>query len=192
MKTGHILLAGTAAVAALLLAAGIATADGRGGNTRADHGEMRMAHAGGGHGMRGDARGMHRGDRPLFRLMERYDTDGDGALTVEEITAARAAQLQEFDADGDGSLSLEEYQALWLEAMRERMVDRFQQHDADGDGAVTREEFSRDLARMVARRDANGDGMMNEDDMRGPRYHMDDGDRPVGDGGRMHGPRDSE
>ena len=191
MKTRPFLIAASATAAALLLAAGIATADGRGDGDRGAHGQMRMAHADGdrhGGGMRG-AGGMHRGgaDGPMIQLMERYDTDGDGALTVDEITAARSAQLSEFDADGDGSLSLEEYQALWLDVMRERMVDRFQQHDADGDGSVTQEEFARDLSRMVERRDRNDDGMLNAEDMRGPRYHMDGDDHPMGEGDHMRG-----
>ena len=54
-------------------------------------------------------------------------------------------RLAEFDADNDGSLTLEEYQALWLDAMRERMVDRFQAHDDDGDAIVTVEEFVESL-----------------------------------------------
>jgi len=191
MKTRPFLIAASATAVTLLLAAGIATADGRGDDDRGAHRQMHMAHGGGDHhggGMRG-AGGMRRGgsDGPMFQLMERYDTDGDGALTVDEITAARSAQLGEFDADGDGSLSLEEYQALWLDVMHERMVDRFQHHDADGDGSVTQEEFARDLSRMVERRDRNGDGMLNTGDMRGPRFRMDDDDHPMGEGRQMRG-----
>ena len=58
------------------------------------------------------------------RLFEAFDANQDGTLTQAEVDQARQAKLAEFDADGDGSLSLEEYQALWLDAMRERMVDR--------------------------------------------------------------------
>ena len=61
----------------------------------------------------------------------------------------RRSQLTEFDQNGDGSLTLEEYQALWLDAMRERMVDHFQAHDDDGDGMVTVEEFGEPFDRMV-------------------------------------------
>ena len=105
----------------------------------------------------------------MIMLMETFDTDGDGSVSQAEIDAARAERLQEFDADGDGALSLEEYEALWLDAMRERMVDRFQDHDDDGDGVVTLEEFSERYDGVVARRDRNGDGVLNQDDMRGSR-----------------------
>ena len=78
-------------------------------------------------------------------LFEAFDANQDGTLTQAEIDQARQAKLTEFDRDGDGSLTLEEYQALWMDAMRERMVDRFQAHDDDGDGMVTAEEFGERL-----------------------------------------------
>ena len=90
----------------------------------------------------------------------------------------RQARLAEFDADGDGSLNLEEYQALWLDAMRERMVDRFQAHDDDGDGLVTAEEFGEPFDRIVSRLDGDGDGEVTEDELRAARDRdRDDGRR---------------
>ncbi|MEO1551768.1 MAG: hypothetical protein AAFR93_15270 [Pseudomonadota bacterium] len=119
-----------------------------------------MAHRGGERQGRG---GMVRGAR-MLQMLEQFDTNGDRALTQEEVIEARAAQLTEFDADGDGALSLAEYEALWLDAMRERMVDRFQSHDDDGTGTITLEEFQEDVARLVERGDRNGDGVLNRDD----------------------------
>ena len=84
-------------------------------------------------------------------LFESFDVNDDGILTQTEIEEVRQSRLTEFDANGDGSLSLEEYQALWMEAMRERMVDRFQAHDDDGDGLVTsRNSASRSTASSAA------------------------------------------
>ncbi len=110
--------------------------------------------------------GQHRAQK-ADRLVERmafWDENSDGEVTQAEVDAVRAARLTAFDADGDGVLSLAEYEALWLDAMRERMVDRFQQHDDDGSGTVTIEEFNEDYARMVARMDRNGDGVLSADD----------------------------
>ncbi len=112
---------------------------------------------------------MHGGDRGPGRalhLFELYDTNADGTLTQEEINAARAGRLAEFDTNSDNALSLAEYEALWLDAMRERMVDRFQSHDDDGDGLVTAEEFGEQHARIIARMDRNNDGVVNADDLR--------------------------
>ena len=99
-----------------------------------------------------------------MRMLERYDTDGDGALTQAELDQGRAAQLAEFDANGDGALSLDEFETLWQDFMRERMVDRFQDLDADGDSGVTLDEFQRPFAKMVERFDRNDDGKLSRED----------------------------
>ncbi len=116
----------------------------------------------GGHHRGAGRRGMER----MMQLFENYDANEDGSLTQAEIDEARAAQLTTFDADGSGGLSLDEYQALWLDAMRERMVDQFQSHDDDGDGIVTAEEFGERFSRIVERMDRNGDDALSREDMR--------------------------
>jgi Ca2+-binding EF-hand superfamily protein len=120
-----------------------------------------MGHrGGGGHG--GSAMGMHGGGS---QMMQWFDLDKDGKLTQEEIDRARTERVNKFDKDGDGALNLAEYQALWMDAMRERMVDRFQGHDDDGDGKITQEEFGRHFANMVRYMDSNCDGVLDENDM---------------------------
>ena len=125
--------------------------------------------------------GGHHG-APGERLFEAFDANQDGTLTQAEVDQARQAKLAEFDADGDGSLDLEEYQALWLDAMRERMVDQFQAHDDDGDGMVTAEEFGERFSRIVSRLDDDGDGEVTMDELRerGMRTHHERGDRRGG------------
>lgn len=181
MKTTPITLALAGALALTAVGAGVALAD------RDARGERGGWHGGGEHGQmmgRGGEMGEHggwwrgaegrgpmagqsgpRGMGRAMMLMETYDTDGDGALTQEEIDTARAEQLRRFDTDGDGALTLEEYQALWLDAMHERMVDRFQQHDDDGSGTVTVEEFNEEFRNLVSRADRNGDGRLDAGDM---------------------------
>jgi Ca2+-binding EF-hand superfamily protein len=110
-------------------------------------------------------------------FFERFDANQDGRLTQAEIDEARRSQLVEFDQNSDGSLTLEEYQALWLDVMREHMVDRFQAHDDDGDGMVTAEEFGEPFDRMVSRHDANGDGALTLDEMRHRGDRERDGDQ---------------
>lgn len=130
----------------------------------------------------------HHGGGAL-RLFDQFDTNQDGRLTQAEIDQARQSRLAEFDQDGDGSLTLEEYQALWMDAMRERMVRRFQAHDADGDAIVTVEEFGSPFDRMVLRFDRNGDGEITLDEMRrrGERRGDPDGDRERGGDERNDG-----
>ena len=66
-------------------------------------------------------------------IIATFDADGDGRVTQAEVDEYRGSRLAEFDTDGNASLTLSEYEALWLAAMREKMVDRFQVLDADGD-----------------------------------------------------------
>ena len=41
----------------------------------------------------------------------RFDTNGDGKVTVEEFVAARTARMATLDTDGDGVISPEEFRA---------------------------------------------------------------------------------
>ncbi len=104
-----------------------------------------------------------------MRNMQAFDANGDGAVTQAEIDQFRQGQITQFDANRDGTLSVDEYQALWLDQMRERMVDAFQAHDNDGNGQVTAKEFNQRFAGMVERMDRNGDGQLSQDDRRGNR-----------------------
>ena len=122
-------------------------------------------------GYHGDYRGGHHGGRHMGALLEFYDADGDGKLTQAELDSGRSEQHAAFDSDGDRQLSLEEYEALWLEAMRSRMVDRFQHLDEDGDGLVTVVEYTEPLSDLVARKDRNGDGALSREDKK--RWHKD-------------------
>ena len=62
---------------------------------------------------------------------------------------------------GDRGMFYDE--ALWLAAMREKMVDRFQDLDADGNAVVTTEEFKKPYANMVRHMDKNGDGVLSRE-----------------------------
>lgn len=169
-----------AASAAILLAgvtlAGASQADSRyRGRHYEDH------HQGDGMGRHGGFERGHAMGGHMMSMFETFDGDGDGKLTQGEIDNARKDRFAAFDGDGDGKLTLQEYQALWLDAMRSRMVDRFQDLDEDGDGVVTATEFAAPFARTVMRMDRNDDGMLSRDDMgrRGsgwPRGRDDDDD----------------
>ena len=114
-------------------------------------------------------------DQEVAIGMVGLDPLANGQLTQEEIDTTRNQRMAEFDRDQDGTLSLEEFEALWLDLMRPRMVDRFQHLDDDGDAVVTLEEFTEPFANVVERRDRNGDGTLSRDDFRS-RWDNDDDD----------------
>ena len=127
------------------------------------------------------AHGQERFDRGHERfnaqMLELYDLNKDGKLTQDEIDKARADQLAKFDANKDGKLNLQEYQALWLDAMHERMVRAFQAHDSNGDGEITVAEFQKRFKNIVARMDRNDDGAYSRD---GDHRHREFHHRPDG------------
>jgi len=150
---------------------------------------MQQAHGGqsmhgGHHGKRHG--GGHTAGGHMFRMLESFDTNEDGKLSQEEIDQSRGERFGRFDGDADQALTLQEYEQLWLDAMREVMVDRFQDLDADGDAKVTAEEFKRPFAKMVQRRDRNGDGVIDREDFQrhGPHMPMQG---PGGQGGPGQG-----
>lgn len=79
------------------------------------------------------------------------DTNGDGVISADEITAIRdahrAATMGTYDTDGDGKLSRMEKRAM-KDARYESML---QLYDADGNGELSRTERR---AAHDARRDA--------------------------------------
>ena len=75
-----------------------------------------------------------------------FDTNGDGALSEDEIMAHRKARFDKMDSDGNGMISVDEYSAR-LSAMFTRM-------DRNGDGLLSGDELPR---RMSKQGHHNGD-----------------------------------
>jgi hypothetical protein len=146
--------------AASVFVLGIATVAGTGNARGYGHKSMGIHH--GGHGM---------------RMMERFDNDGDGKVTAEEMVAVRDKAMANYDANKDGNLSIDEFQGLWLEHMRPRMVRHFQRLDADGDAKLTQVEMKKIMQRIMSRMDRDNDGAISKDDRRGRGRHHDDNHR---------------
>ena len=74
--------------------------------------------------------------------MATFDTNKDGTLSPEEMTAGIQAELKTYDTDANGTLSLEEFAAMHAAHTRPMTVRAFQMHDADGDAQVTEAEMA--------------------------------------------------
>ncbi len=105
------------------------------------HGQMNGGQGGmmSGHGGAGMMGGGQMGG---FGYMLDLDANGDRIVTPAEALAGLQAMLEEFDTDGDGTLSISEFEALHSATIREKMVDRFQMLDNDGDGQITTDEIT--------------------------------------------------
>jgi hypothetical protein len=123
------------------------------------HGDMMGDAMGmmGGHGMMGGGMGMMGGARSY--AMTTFDTDKDGTLSPEEMTAGIQAELKTYDTDANGTLSLEEFAVMHAAHTRPMTVRAFQMHDADGTAQVTEAEMAAMAAMMQSHMGAQQDGM---------------------------------
>lgn len=115
-------------------------------------------------------------------LFDRYDTDGDGQVTQAEVDAWHEETFAAADQDGDGALTLDEMTQAAADRIAERMADRvaerFEWLDIDGDGLVTAEEMpAGPQTDIVARFDRDGDGIVTSEEI--PSF----ADRGCGRGG---------
>lgn len=137
------------------------------------HGEKRF------HGPMQGAHGQFGEHRRAMRMFDEFDANKDGNVTQDEVDRTRSERHTRFDKDSDGKLNLKEYEALWIDAMRERMVNRFQRLDRDGDATVTMEEFAAPTRRIVFWMDSDEDGTVRLDELRKDRrrHHKERHDR---------------
>ncbi len=123
------------------------------------------------------------GRRPFDaeRMFERFDSNGDGEITPDEIPQ-RVQRMMQLDRNGDGVLTREELSQGppgggfgggpgmapgGPGARAERMFERF---DTNSDGTVTKDELPDGMQQFMERFDRNGDGMVSEDEVSGPLF----------------------
>jgi hypothetical protein len=151
------LLALGAATAAMIAGAGLAAAQDAGPQPGPGaRGPMMMD--------RGPMGGEHRGGPG--RLARLLDTNGDGKVTLDEITAEEGRLFGAADVNGDGALSSEEFRRRGMLFMQLRAFTLFDLLDANGDGKLTKEEIAAPSARWFARYDTNKDGVLDADELR--------------------------
>ncbi|MFP4052344.1 MAG: EF-hand domain-containing protein [Phycisphaerae bacterium] len=128
---------------------------------------------------------------------KKYDADGDGKLSREEMRKLAQDKKQEvidkFDTDGDGKLNAEEKKAA-IEAARAKWKARAEawmrkRYDKDGDGQLSEEETAameeakkrirermaaarKRKAELVEKYDTDGDGKLTGDERKAAREEM--------------------
>lgn len=116
--------------------------------------------------------------QPGAHFIENWDLDGDGAVSLEDITTRRGDVFFTFDADENGALDAEEY-VLFDEARANDMENNagngngmrrasegmtLSFNDTDGNGEVSHEEFLAHSSDWLAMLDRNGDGSVTTAD----------------------------
>ena len=91
--------------------------------------------------------------------MATFDTNKDGTLSPEEMTAGIKTEIKKYDTDANGSLSLEEFAVMHAAHTRPMTVRAFQMHDADGDAQVTEAEMTAMAAMIQDHMGGQQDGM---------------------------------
>lgn len=116
---------------------------------------------------------------PAARAAERFaaaDTNGDGALSPDELAASidrmrSEAIMSRLDSDGDGTISQTEMEAAMgggraSATPGERMLDRV---DTDDDGAISAEEYNAFSERRMRHPASRAEGRRGWGDRHGDR-----------------------
>lgn len=109
-------------------------------------------------------------DMPGQRILQRIDANGDGAISKDEMTAARESLFKKLDRNGDGAIDEKEIasarQAIKdrAEVAQARVGNRWRRMEANGDGKVSEQEFASSIP-LFELADRNGDGKLSADEI---------------------------
>jgi Ca2+-binding EF-hand superfamily protein len=154
----------------------------------------------------GDASGAVAAD-PNAQFIDqwmKYDKNGDGRLTADEVPPQMKQMLQGVDQNGDGAIDPQELTAA-ADNMRNRgaggpggrlnggqngvapgagirrgdnrVVGRFMQYDRNGDGRLTAEELPNEATAMLRGADSNQDGAIDASELQEAIAKMGDAAR---------------
>ncbi len=114
------------------------------------------------------------GDQPEARFAL-IDTNSDGQVTAEELTAQAASRFAKADANSDGALTMDEMKAAAQEHHKDRLLKRF---DANEDGTLSDEEMAKASEGRMGKRmtkrfeklDADNSGSITLEEMTARRH----------------------
>ena len=124
-------------------------------NFLSGEGQMGRGHWRGHRGHRGPRRG-----RRMLRQLAGADTNKDGAVTLQEFQDRAAQRMARWDRNKDGVLDETDRSALLKETVDYRVKRFMHRFGAGKDGQLTREQFAAHRNERFARRDTDGDGVI--------------------------------
>ncbi len=107
-------------------------------------------------------------------MLERYDTDKDGKVSLAEYEAGRQMMFSRMDADGNGSVSFAEIDAMMQRMqggdgpraqMMQKRMDALKAADTNGDQVISADEFKAASDAEFKALDKNSDGFLTADEM---------------------------
>ena len=107
-------------------------------------------------------------------ILNRFDKNRDGAITIEEFGALQSRIFAKLDQDRDGSLSMPEFSRQ--EGRRnERRAAGFVRLDQDRNNRLSQAEFSLMAPIMFERMDGNRDGRLTAEEIMAARERSGSG-----------------
>ena len=103
-------------------------------------------------------------------FMRLYDLNNDGKVTTDEIANDQARILHAIDLNNDKSLSVDEMRRRGRSLQIWRSVTLFDLLDTDGNQKISVGELSAPMKRWFKRYDANGDGVLENNEVKKKRY----------------------
>jgi Ca2+-binding EF-hand superfamily protein len=117
-----------------------------------------------------------RGEKMTQHILQRVDTDHDGKISKAEFDTESTALFKKLDKNSDGKIAADEVPAHhW--GPKGGMLGRM---DTDKDGRITKAEFTVGEDKLFQKLDANGDGVITQDEMQAAHRHHHGGQAPDG------------
>jgi Ca2+-binding EF-hand superfamily protein len=116
----------------------------------------------------GAGRGMGPGMGPgggAVRMIEMYDSDGDGKVTKQEFDAGHSLKFDVYDVNNDGKVTREEFQMNFGGRNAQRAQQAFDRLDTNHDGVIGKDEFE-DLTEIRFERvDVDKNGVITREEI---------------------------